>query len=697
MDVFVELRAVITDFQRKMGEARGEMTATKEVGSSTFSKLGSAAQTGVLAVAAGALTVAAVSTRMASDFQAAMELIHTQAGGSQAEVNNMSKAVLNLAGPTATAPMALADALYHVESTGLHGAAALGVLTAAAKGAKIGHADLTDTTTALTAAVASGIGGAQNYQQAMGALNATVGAGDMKMQDLNEAMGTGITVVAKQFGLSLNDVGAALATFGDNNIRGAQAGTELRMSVMDLTKQSKPGQEALAKIGIKAGELGADMRRGGLGAALQDLHNHLDAAGVKGAEVGSVLTDAFTKKSAAPLAILLDQLGRFDQKQKDVAGGAKNFGADWQATTKTFQFQTDELKAHLSTLGVQIGTKLIPIIEHLARTVSAVIGWFQKHKAAAKELELTLVVAFGLIAAAATAAFIAENAATLGIIAGLLALAAAGVYLATHWHQVWGDIKRWFDDAVRFLRSGFGTLLVLILGPMAPLALLALHWQQVWNGIKTVLGTVVSNVLTWFRRLGDGFFAVIQGILGAASHLPFIGHYFAAANQAVRAAHADFDATLSSWAGDAAAFGSTIGQNLGYGTAAGIRAALPAVLAASNLIVSQAVAAMHKGAQAASPSRLTMALGKDLMDGLVLGMTGARPGVVSAAGLMANRAATGGGTLGLPAPAPAPGAGGGGDLVVQINGQTFARITGPDLRTWLNTRTARNATKVIAT
>ena len=38
-----------------------------------------------------------------------------------------------------------------------------------------------------------------------------------------------VVVVAKQFGLSLNDVGSALATFGDNNIRGAKAGTEFKL------------------------------------------------------------------------------------------------------------------------------------------------------------------------------------------------------------------------------------------------------------------------------------------------------------------------------------------------------------------------------------------------------------------------------------------------------------------------------------
>ena len=51
------------------------------------------------------------------------------------------------------------------------------------------------------------------------------------------------------------------------------------------------------------------------------------------------------------------------------------------------------------------------------------------------------------------------------------------------------------------------------------------------------------------------------------------------------------------------------------------------------------------------------------------------------------------GPAGTPAPAPAATApfvlGGGGDLVLQLNNQEFARVTGPMLRTWL-LRTQRN-------
>lgn len=81
------------------------------------------------------------------------------------------------------------------------------------------------------------------------------------------------------------------------------------------------------------------------------------------------------------------------------------------------------------------------------------------------------------------------------LVVGALVLLGLGAYeLATHWHQVWGDIKNWFDDAVQFLRSGFGTLALLLLGPIGPLLFLALHWQTVWDTAKTVWHDFYNDV-----------------------------------------------------------------------------------------------------------------------------------------------------------------------------------------------------------
>lgn len=351
--------------------------------------LGTMARAGKLTLTAGLAGFAAAAfegVKGAMALQQAMERIHTQAGASQAEVVSMTKAVQGMAGSLATSPLALADSLYHVESSGFRGAQALNIMSAAAKEAKISGADLTDTTTALTAAVFSGISGAQNFSQAMGLLNATVGAGDMKFQNLNEAFAGPMLATVKGYGLSLRDVGASLAAFGDLNIRGADAATQLRMAVQYMARPAATAGSLLEKLGLSTHSFANAMSKGGLLPALQLLHDKLQAAGVKGSQMGQVVSELFTKKGAAGVTILENSLGKLEGKYGQVAKGASKQNEAWNASQKTLAVQMDKLKATVQSLGDRFGGWLIPKLEALAHAVSDVVGWFHRHQAAAQAL-----------------------------------------------------------------------------------------------------------------------------------------------------------------------------------------------------------------------------------------------------------------------------------------------------------------------
>ncbi|MGZ4617181.1 MAG: phage tail tape measure protein [Frankiaceae bacterium] len=382
--------------------------------SGTFGRVGAAADSasggvkrlleGFGLLAAG--TAVAASVKQAADFQAQMLLIQTQAGATAQEVKNLSPAVLSLAGQVAQAPEALATSLYHVESTGLRGAQALDAVKVAAEGAKVGHADLEQTTNALTALIASGmVPATETYSQAMGQLNTIVGSGDMKMQDLNDALSSGLLVTTKQYGVTINDVGAALADFGDNNIRGADAATMLRMAVQAIAKPGKDAEGALGRIGLTVQQLQSDEQTGGLNKALTDLHTHLVNSGIDASQWGTILTDAFTKKAGTGLITLVGTFDRFQQKYQEVSKGADSFGSAWQATTKTASFQFDQLRQSVDTLGIQLGTHLLPIlgdtagwlahtgvpaIEHMGSAVGSAVHWFSQLPTPIKDAALAL-------------------------------------------------------------------------------------------------------------------------------------------------------------------------------------------------------------------------------------------------------------------------------------------------------------------
>lgn len=363
-----EMRAAVTEMAETVKVDAAEAGEATEGLGAKFLGLG---EIGKMVKGLLPLSLAAVgyeSIKMASTFQASMTQINTQAGVSKDKIAGLASGVLDLAGKVGFSPDSLSEALFHVESsfasTGITGQKALDILKVAAEGAAVGHANLVDVQNALDASIASGIPGVQNYSQAMGALNAIVGAGDMQMQDLANALGTGVLAVVKGYGLTLNDVGAALATFGDNSIRGSVAATDLRMAVESLAVPAKDGVATLQKWGLSADSLSKDMQQHGLVWTLNQLHDEFVKNGVTAKEQGAVITDMFGKKAGSGLAVLMGQLDRLNSKVPDIAKGAGGFAAAWQTATHTLSQQFADIKAGFDSVMIRIGTFLIPQVSN---------------------------------------------------------------------------------------------------------------------------------------------------------------------------------------------------------------------------------------------------------------------------------------------------------------------------------------------
>ena len=437
-----ELARNVGSFSRGLGNMGHQLTRTL-----TFPILG-------IGVAAG---------KMAIDFQAAMENIHTQAGASQREVDLLSKKVLALAKTVPYGPTPLADALYHLESIGLRLTRSfeqqglqvrkqiplMQVLKTAAEGAAIGHSDLEQTTTALGSAWLSGIKGATNLKTAMGTLNAIVGTGNMRMQDLVSALGTGVLPMAKLAGLGFKDVGAALAIMSDEGYNVSSAATQMGTALHYLFDPTQKASTALQQIGIHAGELSQDMHKPkGLLVALTDLKSHLDKAfppssghaltaaqtakavdtfgtsleksGVHGKkltdaldkyksklkELGSaetaqeaVLGDIFPAGRGRVLLVLMNQLENYRSKLKQVNDNEKKFGQDQVATHETAAYKIHRawasIESDLTSFGQNVLPPLLDGVKGVADEVDKVGKAFERLDPQTKKMIITggLVVA----------------------------------------------------------------------------------------------------------------------------------------------------------------------------------------------------------------------------------------------------------------------------------------------------------------
>jgi hypothetical protein len=330
----------------------------------------------------GTAGVIGITTDMAVHFQKSMEMVHTQAGAPQTEVDALSGKIIDLSNHVATGPNSLADSLYHAESAGFRMAAALDIVKASAQGANVGNSDLESTTQAVIAVMSSQIDGVKNASDAMAYLNGIVGIGDMRMQGLTEALSTGILPTFKTAGLTIKDFGAALAVLTDNATPPVEAATRLRMTVALLAAPSGAASKALQAVGFSAAQanaalahrseleqygvhlsqLSADLRQpNGLLVALEDLKSHLNDSGLTATEQAAVITRAFGGgRSSGAIQTLLEELDKLKSKYGDLGASASKFGGDVAANQKTMDYQLKQAKASSEALSIALGQGLAP-------------------------------------------------------------------------------------------------------------------------------------------------------------------------------------------------------------------------------------------------------------------------------------------------------------------------------------------------
>jgi TP901 family phage tail tape measure protein len=376
----------------RMSSAQRELASTSALSTSELKRLerGALAGSGALSGMGRAIAFASTAflggagfvyalrsaTEAAIGFQGSMTRIHTQAGATTGEVAKMGQALQRLAPQVGAGPKELADALFYIESRGYRGATALEALRVAAEGAKVGNADLRSVTDVLGASLKSGIKGVQDLNQAMGTINATVGAGAMTMQDLAGALSTGLLAQARGVGLSFRDVGAALAVMTDAGIPAEKAANRLGTTFNLIAHPTAVAQKQLASIGLTATQLGDTLARRGLVPALELLQRKLRESGLTATEQGNLLTRAFGgARMGGTVRLLLQQLANVERKVGDIGRAGGSFAADWAKEQQTAEFATARFHAALQALEVTIGTALLPTV---TRAANGVADWMSK-------------------------------------------------------------------------------------------------------------------------------------------------------------------------------------------------------------------------------------------------------------------------------------------------------------------------------
>ena len=364
-------------------QAKSDLEGVGQSVSSAGLSLGTLAGGAALAAGAAIVGIGVKSVQMAADFQSSMTSLVTGAGEAKSNIDVVSKGILDMAVQTGTSTKQLSDGMYQIESAGYHGAQGLDVLKASAEGAKVGNADLGTVAGAVTTVLTDYHMSASQATAVTSGLVATVAAGKTHMQDLGASMGS-ILPLASSIGVSFPQVGAAIATMTNSGMDAQRASQNLANALRALDAPGGAATKAMKSVGLSTEELHDTLTKKGIGAAFQDIEDHVG----KKFPAGSVEYDEAMKKilggaTGLNVALMLGgkNMASFNSNVQSISASMKNGAKDvqgWADVQNDFNFKMDQAKQTFDVLMIKLGTALLPVIGQVVSWVANVVSAFMK-------------------------------------------------------------------------------------------------------------------------------------------------------------------------------------------------------------------------------------------------------------------------------------------------------------------------------
>lgn len=411
-----QAEASYKSFEQAQVAAQARMRATAEA----FSQAGQQA----IIMGAGLAAPGTAAIAFAVNFEQAMTKVSTLSGVAAEDIAGLSEEVRRLAVETGQAPTALAEALLAITSTGLRGAEALEVLEASAKASAIGLGSVETVGRTITGILKAYEKQNLTAAQASDILFATVREGGAEADEVAGAFGR-VTGIAATFGVTLQDVGAFVATFTRLGVSADEAVTALRGTIVTIFAPTKEANEALAAMGLSAEGLRKTVAEDGLVAALEDI--------IQASNGDTEALDAVIGNVRA-LAGVLGTAGSQSEGYKQVLDaitdslGVQNAAFEQTAETSAFKYQ--QAIAELKNTLIDLGSNGLPVLNKFLGGVADLAGAFGSLPEGVQTFALAISVIGGsLLIAAGSASIFAGG--MLRIVNGVRILTPALIALRT--------------------------------------------------------------------------------------------------------------------------------------------------------------------------------------------------------------------------------------------------------------------------
>lgn len=676
------LHVVITGdprgFQAALAKAGGDLGKFGAKQKTTAGKLSAAGKGMSKSLTLPLVAAAGVSVKLAADFEKQMSSLGAVADAPAAQLEKLRKQALKAGADTAYSAKEAAVAQTELAKGGIGAADILkGALGGALSLAAAGELELGEAaSTTANALNLFGMGGDKAGHVA-DALAMAANATTADVSDFGMALKAG-GAVAKSAGLSFDETVVALEALAASGVKNSDAGTSLKAALIGVLKPSDKTAAVMDKLGLKFTDNAGNMKS--LGGISQMLRDRL--GGMTKAQRTATLAQVAGTDGVRTLLAIMDA---GPKRLKKYADGVHKTGTASEVAKKkqdNFAGKLEQLKGSLETLGIIVGTTLLPPLTALAVKLTSFANTVATAFSSLTPHQQQLVLGFvGLVAAAGPmliigaklvtafntirTAMVAVRGAQLGLRAAILVGNAAGAAQSAAM-LAWRGAIMVVRGAMLGLRAvmlgmrivaatAFGPIGLAVMGLATVAILVVTHWKQVkgalsavWNALKSAAGAAfgfvkklattgllgpIPLILSRWKQVKSALGAVWGAIKSAASSAfnALKGIVSRALNAAVGAARAVLGAFKAAGTAVGRGFVSALravlgaakaaASAIGHAVVAGLRAIIGAVAAAGKFVGTRFVSGLRNILGAARNA--ATAIGRAVINGLKSVVSGA--------------------------------------------------------------------------
>lgn len=505
--ILVELGVNMTNFSRDLTRASNQLSGFGR----NAQQIGQSMATGFGVAAAGIGAGLGVAVKTAADFDTAMRKAGAIAGANTQEFNAMKESALQLGATTSKSGSEVAGAMTELAAKGFDANQVIAAMPGIISAAEASGEDLALTSDTVSSALNAFGMEASDATKVADVMAMTANKSAAGIEDLQYAFKYAATPAA-QLGISMEELAAATGIMTSAGLKGEQAGTTLRASLLRLVDPPRAAANQMRDLGFTA--TNADGSFKSLETIVGELSKSMD--GMTDSQKAAALSTIFGTESVSGMMALIAkgpaELGKFSDALEN-SGGASQKAADQMKAG--IGGALENLQGAFESVLITIGDQLVPVVQFLANALSGLLQWFNGLNDGVKQFLVIGTAIVGVLALVG-AGFGALLMFVGGVVSGFAALAPVFAAISTALGAVAGTIG--------LTVSGLGLLVAAVLG--IGVALVAAYnnvgwfrdmvnaaWAQimvVWNTALTYIQAIVQTVMGF---VGQFIQHVLQSIL----------------------------------------------------------------------------------------------------------------------------------------------------------------------------------------